>query len=153
MRRPLRKISPLAMRPGGSSKPMIAAPVSDFPAPDSPTTPNTSPGAIENETLSTAFKTPRLVGNSMCKFLTSRTGCVIGEMLEGEIKVWKVAQNLWPLRHWDRNGARRLDLPNIRRDDYCLCGRATRRITSGHRLRVIDHEFKVVCIWACALSR
>ena len=34
---------PPAMRPGGSMKPMIAAPVSDLPAPDSPTTPSTSP--------------------------------------------------------------------------------------------------------------
>ena len=41
-----------AMRPGGSSRPMIAAPVSDLPAPDSPTTPSTSPGAISNETSS-----------------------------------------------------------------------------------------------------
>ena len=31
------------MRPGGSSRPMIAMPVSDLPAPDSPTTPSTSP--------------------------------------------------------------------------------------------------------------
>ena len=34
---------PPAMRPGGSSRPMTAAPVSDLPAPDSPTTPSTSP--------------------------------------------------------------------------------------------------------------
>ena len=40
------RISPPAMRPGGSSRPMIAAPVSDLPAPDSPTTPRISPGAI-----------------------------------------------------------------------------------------------------------
>jgi hypothetical protein len=33
-----------AMRPGGSSRPMMAAPVSDLPAPDSPTTPRISPG-------------------------------------------------------------------------------------------------------------
>ena len=43
---PSSRISPPAMRPGGSSRPMIAAPVSDLPAPDSPTTPSTSPGAI-----------------------------------------------------------------------------------------------------------
>ena len=35
---------PPAMRPGGSSRPMIALPVSDLPAPDSPTTPKISPG-------------------------------------------------------------------------------------------------------------
>ena len=50
MRRPARRISPSAMRPGGSIRPMIAAPVSDLPAPDSPTTPSTSPGAMVNET-------------------------------------------------------------------------------------------------------
>jgi ELWxxDGT repeat protein len=32
--------------PGGSSSPMIADPVSDLPAPDSPTTPSTSPSLI-----------------------------------------------------------------------------------------------------------
>ena len=42
--RPRAGSAPPAMRPGGSSRPMIAAPVSDLPAPDSPTTPSTSPG-------------------------------------------------------------------------------------------------------------
>ena len=40
MRWPSSTICPLATRPGGSSKPMMAAPVSDFPAPDSPTIPS-----------------------------------------------------------------------------------------------------------------
>ena len=31
----------------------MAAPVSDLPAPDSPTTPSTSPGAMSNDTSST----------------------------------------------------------------------------------------------------
>ena len=35
--------SPPAMRPGGSIRPMMAVPVIDLPAPDSPTTPSTSP--------------------------------------------------------------------------------------------------------------
>ena len=48
------RISPPAMRPGGSSRPMIAAPVSDLPAPDSPTTPRISPGAMSNEMSSSA---------------------------------------------------------------------------------------------------
>ena len=64
MRRPSSRISPPAMRPGGSSRPMMAAPVSDLPAPDSPTTPSTSPGAMSNETSSTATSVPRRVGNS-----------------------------------------------------------------------------------------
>ena len=45
-------------------RPMIAAPVSDLPAPDSPTTPSTSPGAMSNETSCTATSVPRRVGNS-----------------------------------------------------------------------------------------
>ena len=39
----------------------MALPVSDLPAPDSPTTPRTSPGAISNETSSTASSVPRRV--------------------------------------------------------------------------------------------
>ena len=36
----------------------MAAPVSDFPAPDSPTTPRISPGAISNDTSSSATSVP-----------------------------------------------------------------------------------------------
>src|SRR5919107_1860656 len=46
MRAPSRRISPPAIRPGGSSRPMIAAPVSDLPAPDSPTTPRSGAGIL-----------------------------------------------------------------------------------------------------------
>ncbi len=53
---------------------MIAAPVSDLPAPDSPTTPSTSPGAIDNEMSSTATSVPRRVGNSMRRLRTSSKG-------------------------------------------------------------------------------
>ncbi len=74
MRRPFSLISPAAIRPGGSSRPMIAAPVIDLPAPDSPTTPSTSPGAIENDTSSIAVRMPRRVGNSTRSLLTSRSG-------------------------------------------------------------------------------
>ncbi len=62
MRWPSSRISPAAMRPGGSSRPMMAVPVSDLPAPDSPTTPSTSPGAMSKETSSTATSVPRRVG-------------------------------------------------------------------------------------------
>src|SRR5471030_161960 len=62
------------MRPGGSSKPMMALPVSDLPAPDSPTTPSTSPGAISKETSSTASRVPRRVGNSTRRPRTSSSG-------------------------------------------------------------------------------
>ena len=46
MRCPASRISPPVMRPGGSSRPITAAPVSDLPAPDSPTTPRISPAPI-----------------------------------------------------------------------------------------------------------
>jgi hypothetical protein len=60
-----------ATRPGGSSRPMMAAPVSDLPAPDSPTTPRISPGAMSKETSSSARRVPRRPGNSTTRFLTS----------------------------------------------------------------------------------
>ena len=69
MRRPASRMAAAAMRPGGSISPMIAAPVSDLPAPDSPTTPRTSPGAIVNETSSTATSVPRRVGKFDAKVL------------------------------------------------------------------------------------
>ena len=74
MRRPASRISPAAMRPGGSMSPMIAAPVSDLPAPDSPTTPSTSPGAMVNETSWTATSVPRRVGNSTRRPSTASSG-------------------------------------------------------------------------------
>jgi hypothetical protein len=64
MRVPSSHISPAAMRPGGSISPMIAAPVIDLPAPDSPTTPSTSPASMEKLTSSTATRAPDRVGNS-----------------------------------------------------------------------------------------
>src|SRR5947209_8613447 len=75
MRRPDRWISPPPIRPGGSIRPMIAAPVSDFPAPDSPTTPSTSPSAMEKETPSTAVTVPRRAAKAMRRFSTSRSCC------------------------------------------------------------------------------
>ncbi len=54
--------------------PMTAAPVSDFPAPDSPTTPSTSPGAMSNEMSWTARSVPWRVGNSTHKFETASNG-------------------------------------------------------------------------------
>src|SRR5437660_7635670 len=74
MRRPDKRISPLAIRPGGSIKPIIAAPVRDLPAPDSPTTPSTSPGAIAKLTSRTATSVPRRVGNSTRSARTSSNG-------------------------------------------------------------------------------
>src|SRR5438105_8538305 len=79
MRRPDKRISPLAMRPGGSINPMIAAPVSDLPAPDSPTTPSTSPGAMVKLTSRTAASVPRRVGNSTRSAQTSNSGATAVE--------------------------------------------------------------------------
>ena len=53
---------------------MIAEPVSDLPAPDSPTTPRISPGAIANDTSSSATSVPRRVGNSTRRWFTSSSG-------------------------------------------------------------------------------
>src|SRR2546429_626830 len=49
-----------------------------LPDPDSPTTPRVSPGMIEKVTPSTAFTTPSSVGKLTRRFLTSRSGSVIG---------------------------------------------------------------------------
>ena len=53
---------------------MTAAPVSDLPAPDSPTTPSTSPAAMSKETSSTAVSVARRVGNATVRLRTERTG-------------------------------------------------------------------------------
>ena len=55
---------------GRLESPMIAAPVSDLPAPDSPTTPRTSPLITSKETSSIATSVPRRVGNSTRRLLT-----------------------------------------------------------------------------------
>ena len=57
--------------------PIAAGPVTDLPAPNTPTTPSTSPGAMSNETPSIAFSTPRRVTNSTRRSRTERTGSVI----------------------------------------------------------------------------
>ena len=56
---------------------MTAVPVSDLPAPDSPTTPSTSPGAMSKEMESIARSVPRRVTNSTVRSRTERTGTVI----------------------------------------------------------------------------
>ena len=58
--------------PGRSSSPMIAVPVSDFPAPDSPTTPSISPAATLNDTRSTAVSRPRRVSKTTLRSRTPR---------------------------------------------------------------------------------
>ena len=77
MRWPCNQISPDTRRPGASSRPMMADPVSDFPAPDSPTRPRISPAARSKLTSLIAVKGPCLVGNSTTRFLTESSGLVI----------------------------------------------------------------------------
>ena len=77
MRCPSSRTSPPVMRPGGSSRPITAAPVSDLPAPDSPTTPSTSPAAMSKETPSTATSLPRRPRKATSRLRTDRTGSLI----------------------------------------------------------------------------
>src|SRR5437763_835107 len=96
MRRPDSRISPLAIRPGGSMRPMIAAPVSDLPAPDSPTTPSTSPSAIEKLTSLTATSVPRRVGNSTHNARTSSSGPALrGSPLVEPMRAWSTTRPPW----------------------------------------------------------
>ena len=77
MRSPLSRISPPAMRPGGSISPITAVPVIDLPAPDSPTTPSTSPGAMSKDTPSIAVSRPRRLLNWTLRSRTLRVGSVM----------------------------------------------------------------------------
>ena len=55
---PLNSTSPPVMIAGGRKIRRIAWATVDFPQPDSPASPNTSPGAMEKETPSTALTDP-----------------------------------------------------------------------------------------------
>src|SRR5258708_40066673 len=76
-----KRISPFTTAAGGNS-PMMASDVIDFPDPDSPTKPSTSPGATENEIPLTAATgaapfsgtAPRDGGNWIARFRTSSSG-------------------------------------------------------------------------------
>src|ERR1700712_3518228 len=89
---PERKISPPLMRPGGSIRPITASPVTDFPAPDSPTTPSTSPLAISKEIPSMARRLLRRVTNSTLRLRTERTGSVMRSCASSELRIERVAQ-------------------------------------------------------------
>src|ERR1700675_2885607 len=86
------------MRPGGSIRPMIARPVTDFPAPDSPTTPSTSPLAMSKEIPSMARSALRRVTNSTWRLRTERTGSVMRSAawywrrFSSEFRIERVAQ-------------------------------------------------------------
>src|SRR4026208_796390 len=137
MRRPSRRISPPAMRPGGSSRPMIAMPVSDFPAPDSPTTPSPSPGASENEMPSTAVSVPRRVGNSTRRSFTSSSGSLIGTagQLRGQWGRQPVADQVYRKHEHDERDAREYRDPPFARHHEIVADadqRAERRLGRRH---------------------
>src|SRR3954447_10320111 len=93
-------MEPPLIRPGGSINPMTARPVTDLPAPDSPTTPSTSPLAISKETPSMARSVLRRLANSTWRLRTERTGSVIGlialawclERPSSKLRIERVAQ-------------------------------------------------------------
>ena len=63
-------ISPSTISPGGLGiNLLIDIEVTDFPDPDSPTIPNTSPSYISKETLLTALAIPASVLKNVFKFL------------------------------------------------------------------------------------
>src|SRR4029077_12203149 len=92
IRRPDSRISPPEMRPGGSIRPITESPVTDLPAPDSPTTPSTSPLAMSKETPSIARSVPRREANSTRRLRTEGMGSVMGGAYSSELRVERVAQ-------------------------------------------------------------
>src|SRR3954453_10916059 len=82
------------MRPGGSIRPITASPVTDLPAPDSPTTPSTSPLPMSNEIPSMARRLLRRVTNSTLRLRTERTGSVMRSDVRAssEFRVQRIAQ-------------------------------------------------------------
>ena len=73
---PASRTSPPAMRPGGSIRPITAAPVIDLPAPDSPTTPSTSPGGDVERHAVDGGEHAAPGRNSTLRSRTERTGVV-----------------------------------------------------------------------------
>src|SRR5580700_6936015 len=86
------------MRPGGSIRPITASPVTDFPAPDSPTTPSTSPLAMSKEMPSMARSALWRVTNSTPRLRTERTGSVMRsdipglQLVSSQFRIERVAQ-------------------------------------------------------------
>src|SRR5438309_848939 len=106
------------MRPGGSIRPITASPVTDFPAPDSPTTPSTAPLAMSNETPSMARSTPCRAANSTLRFRTESTGGVMRpdvrtwRCLSSQLRIERVAQPV--TQQVDRDDQRRQGQPRER---------------------------------------
>ena len=91
---------------------MIDFAVTDFPEPDSPTTPKTSPAFTDNEIFSTAIILPSSVSNCTFKFLiSSKDGIIIysyedqphrGDHLQQKqkIKLTQLKKNTGIKYHW-----------------------------------------------------
>src|SRR6266849_2523354 len=103
-----KRISPFTTADGGSS-PMMASDVIDFPDPDSPTKPSTSPGATENEIPLTAATgaapfsgtAPRDGGNWIARFRTSSSGHT-KDMVTARAQHATDFRGMKPLCYWDR---------------------------------------------------
>src|SRR5690606_31974676 len=74
---PANLTSPCVITAGGGNRRNSASAAVDLPQPDSPASPNTSPGAISNDTLSTARTAPLGVRYSTLKFFTLSSGSAI----------------------------------------------------------------------------
>ena len=70
---PLKRIVPPTSLPGYAVRPIIEYAVTDFPEPDSPTIPRTSPSSIEKETPLRAFTSPAGVKNDSLSSLISNS--------------------------------------------------------------------------------
>src|SRR5438132_9206449 len=70
--RPLKRIWPPVILPGGATSLMIDIAVTLLPQPDSPTSATASPRRTLNETLSTACTAPSAVKKEVRRFFTSR---------------------------------------------------------------------------------
>src|SRR3984893_19578345 len=133
------------MRPGGSISPITARPVTDWPAPDSPTTPSTSPLAMSKEIPSIARKVLRRVANSTLRLRTERTGSVMrsraGVIRRLSSKFWidcvaqPVAEQVDGKNQHRQRNARKCDDPPFAREQIIVADpnqRAERGNGAGH---------------------
>ena len=80
---------------------MVASAVTDFPEPDSPTMPSTSPGSSVKSTPRTAWTTPSLVGKSTSR----RSICRAGSAIRPRTRLFlgsKASRRPSPIRKMDR---------------------------------------------------
>src|SRR5690606_35527914 len=120
----------------GSMRPITALPVIDLPAPDSPTTPSTSPCAMSSETSSTATSTPFRVGKTTRKLRTERTGVLMDtSSASPQLRVQGIAQPIAEQidrqHQCSKGDARKYDDPILSRHEEVVADadqRAERRL-------------------------